>query len=197
MELIILSILGPIITIIVTTISLAYWLGKKFTQINMRFAMIDKRFEGVTEEFKNTYERLKEISKRFDKLEKRFFTLSEALTKASIETHSIFADFLSIKGLINDKESSFLKRRVKGIFEVYTSTLGKNPLTKEELEFILRAFSKSLNEITIEEMDRAYEIGKRLFSKDFDERGFILAVAAAYIRAYLRQKQYKEKEKYN
>lgn len=218
----IVSTLGPTITVIVATISLAYWLGRKFATINGKFKLIDERFEFINERFrqvdakfddvskrleliekrlelmnegfKSIDERFKSVDERFGKLEKKFTVFTEALTKASIEAHSVFADFMGIKGLVNSRESKFLKDRVKGIFMVYTSTIRANPLTKEELEFILKVFSKPLDEITIEEMNRAYEIGKRLYSKDFDERGFLLAVAAAYIRAYLRQKKYEEEK---
>jgi len=124
---------------------------------------------------------------------------SKTLTVAS-QKHTIVADFTSLKGLIAAEEAEFLRKRITGIFSVYTSYSKANPLTKEELEFILKTFSKPLDEITIEEMDRAYEIGWRLFVEDpeHDPRGFILAIAAAYIRAYLRQKQKREqKEKHN
>ncbi|RLF23863.1 MAG: hypothetical protein DRN15_04645 [Thermoprotei archaeon] len=241
--LILLSVLGPIITIIASVSSLAYWLGKKFAhidegfkqvderfkemdrrfeQIDRRFEQIDRRFEQIDERFRQVDRRFEQIDERFKRiderftalekrieslerrvggleervggLERRFGNFTQAITRASIEAHSVIADFLSIKDIVTSKEAEFLKKRIKGIFEVYTAAI-PNPLTKEELEFILKVFSKPLDEITIEEMDRAYEIGKRLFSEDFDERGFILAVGAAYIRAYLRSKKYKEERK--
>jgi len=41
------------------------------------------------------------------------------------------------------------------------SAVVSNPLTKEEIEFLRRVSSKSVDELTLEEAERISEIGKR------------------------------------
>jgi len=169
----ILSTLGIIVTIITSIAILAYWLGKKFSEIDERFKVIDKRFKLVDERFK-----VIERSMR-------------SLSSASSEAHRIIVDFLAIKGLIEKEEAKYLGDRVEAIFQV--STL--NPLTKEEFKFLKEFFSKDVDEVTIEEAERAYELGKRLFVEDFNDKGFLIAMAAAYIRGYLVSKKVRERKK--
>ena len=161
----------------------------------------DRRFSELREYTDKRFNELKEyVDGRFDRVDGEIERLRgyvgrvvDALSRASVEAYSVLIEYMGVKGLVEEKEAAFLKRRVAGVYTVY-KVVAHNPLSKEELEFILRTFNKPLNEITIEEMDKAYELGKRIFAEDLDERGFLLAIAAATIRAYLRSKQEKEGE---
>ena len=161
----------------------------------------DRRFSELREYTDKRFNELKEyVDGRFDRVDGEIERLRgyvgrvvDALSRASVEAYSVLIEYMGVKGLVEEKEAAFLKRRVAGVYTVY-KVVAHNPLSKEELEFIRRTFNKPLNEITIEEMDKAYELGKRIFAEDLDERGFLLAIAAATIRAYLRSKQEKEGE---
>ncbi|HDI74820.1 MAG TPA: hypothetical protein ENF55_02575 [Thermoprotei archaeon] len=122
------------------------------------------------------------------------------MSLASTEAHRVIVDFLALKGLIEKNEAEYLSERVRGIFEVFKSgflsegAFKLNPLSRKEIEFLKEFLSKNIDEITIEEAERAYEIGRRLFVKDLDERGFLLAMAATYIRGYLVSREVRKRK---
>jgi len=157
---------GIIITIITSVASLAYWLGRKFANIDAKFRSIDRRIEGIERALRG-------------------------LAFASSEGHKAIIDFLALKGLIERREAEYLSKRVESEFRLHAP----NPLTEEELkflkEFISRA-ARNVDEVTIEEAERAYELGLRMFTEDFDVKGFLAAIAATYVRGYLVSKEVKE-----
>jgi len=205
--------IATILSVFIGIGSLAYWLGKKFAkidekfakidkrfnQIEERFAQIDERFTRVDERFTGIDERLARIDERFAKIDERFNEvvnkidrLATVMFRAMTETHEIVIDFLGLKGLIDLREANYLKDRVRGTIEVYSATL--NPLTKEEIEFLRRLFSKEISKMTIEELNKAYELGIKILCQDYDYRGYTIAIGAAYIRAYLRQEKWKRQK---
>jgi len=75
---------GVIAAVVVSSVSLAYWLGKKFSKINYRFRLIDerfnqidKRFEEVEKGFGVVEERLEGVERRIVFLERRFNAFRE------------------------------------------------------------------------------------------------------------------------
>jgi hypothetical protein len=163
------NFIGTIITIIVSIVSLAYWLGRKFATIDARFKGIDERFESLEKAIRN-------------------------LAKAFIESHEIIVDFLALKGLLEKSEAEYLSRRIEGIFIVHESA---NPLTEEEWEFIRKYVSKAaknVDDVTIEEADRAYKLGVKLFTEDFEWKGYLLAMAAVYTRGYHISKEVRKRK---
>jgi hypothetical protein len=160
----------------VSIVSLAYWLGRKFATIDARFKGIDIKFKGIDE--------------RFESLEKAIRNLA----KAFIESHEIIVDFLALKGLLEKSEAEYLSRRIEGIFIVHESA---NPLTEEEWEFIRKYVSKAaknVDDVTIEEADRAYKLGVKLFTEDFEWKGYLLAMAAVYTRGYHISKEVRKRK---
>lgn len=176
------DILGTLVIVASSIASLAYWLGRKLSGFEARIRELEGRLDRLEERFEA----------RFGGLEREI----RGLALASSESHAVITDFLSLKGLIERGEAEYLRDRIAGVFRIYTAA--PNPLTREELEFIRRVFSKDVDEITIEEAERAREIGRRLFIEDWDERGFLLFIAASFIRGYhiskkVRERRLKEK----
>ncbi len=182
---IILSAITIIVSIIVSVAVLAYWLGRKFERIEGRFEQIDERFKRIEERFEG---RFKQIEGRFAGIERTL----RSLALASAEVQRMVLDFLSLKGLLERSESEYLMKRAEGLFRVYVTPL-IDPLSEEELKFVREFLSRDVDLVTIEEAERAYELGKRIFVEG-DERGFILAMAAAYARGYLVSREVRKRK---
>ena len=216
-----------------TIIGVAFWLGRKFSEIDMQFRMIDERFKMIDERFKQIDKRFEEIDKRFEQIDERFEQVNRrferierrlnkieeklkehdsrfdkiekefeyrlkrgigAVINLTAEVNEMMLEFLSTKHLVTREELDFLRRRAFGITEVITSLL--NPLTKKEWLFIRKVFSKDIDEMTIEELQQTYKLGKKLLLEDWDHRGYIIAIASKCIMLYLMRKQeIKAKEK--
>jgi len=186
------AVLGLAVTIVVQIAGLAYWLGRKFAAIEERFREIDRRFREVDRRFSEVNERFKGIEQRFEEINKRFEKLEQDLreeirrslsTVASTATamNSLVVDFLALKGLVTRDERDFLKRQLESM----ASAIAPNPITKEEVEFIKKVFSKPEEEITIEELDKALEILKRWFFETGKEEAYKMYLYAYMFRASL------------
>lgn len=126
-----------------------------------------------------------EIDARFGGIERGM----RALASASSESHRAV---MALKGLIEKGEAEYLGKRVESAFKLYVT----NPLTKEELKFLKEFVSKvarNADEVTIEEAEKAYELGSKLFIEDFEVKGFLAAMVATYARGYLVSKEVKKR----
>jgi len=187
MDEVMIAVLGLYVTIVAQIAVIAYWLGRKFARIEERFKEIDRRFSDVDKRFK-------EIDKRFEDLEqslrneiRRAFT---AVLTASMAMNSLIVDFLALKGLVTEKERDFLRSQLTSI----VSSTVINPLTKEEIEFLRKVFSKPESEITIEELDKVLEIAKRWFFETGEEKAYRLWLYTYMYRASLKYERLREKE---
>jgi len=167
---ILLTMLGNLITILISIASLAYWLGKKFTQIDERFRAIDERFKIIDERFKaiderfkavderfNTFERA--INGRFDAMERRISSIMEA-TRNQLE---FFTEFLGFRKVIEQRDVTF----VKG--ELYRLSSTHNPLTKEESIRLKELLDKE--KLSLQEADELREIARKLVREYGDKIG--------------------------
>ncbi|QOJ78765.1 hypothetical protein IG193_08455 [Infirmifilum lucidum] len=181
------GLLSVVATVVTSTVSLAYWLGRKFSEIDARFREVDSKFERLASEFDS---RFKEVDSRLESIERKIGSLS----KASSEAYRTVVDFLALKGLLERSEAEYLVKRVEGMFALLPRA---NPLTEEELKFVkefLARASRNVDEVTVDEAEKAYEIGVRLFADDGDWRGYMLAMAAAYVRGYLVSREVRRKK---
>jgi DNA repair exonuclease SbcCD ATPase subunit len=162
------TIIGTLVPVLLSLITLAYWLGGKFASIDERFARIDERFERIDERFKSIDKRFEEVNKRFEEVNRRFEEVKayidsriNRLAEANRAYQEFFIEYLSVKGLLRPLEASMLK----GEIERFTRLSTMNPLTREEWEKIRRYLEK--DELTLEE---ALEL-RRLARKVTDEYG--------------------------
>jgi hypothetical protein len=81
-------------------ISIAYWLGNKFTEINYRF---------------------KTLEKRFDELDNRISTKIERLANAFINYQEFFVEFLTREGIVKPIDKELLVREVKRVLRLATT----------------------------------------------------------------------------
>jgi DNA repair exonuclease SbcCD ATPase subunit len=165
---VLITIIGTLVPVLLSLITLAYWLGGKFASIDERFARIDERFERIDERFKSIDKRFEEVNKRFEEVNRRFEEVKayidsriNRLAEANRAYQEFFIEYLSVKGLLRPLEASMLK----GEIERFTRLSTMNPLTREEWEKIRRYLEK--DELTLEE---ALEL-RRLARKVTDEYG--------------------------
>ncbi len=180
------TLLGTVVTVLVSIASLAYWLGRKFTDIEARFKLMDERFglvdgrfkqidgrfEQIDKRFEQMDRRLEQIDKKFKELEQRIraeirrsFLLSAQLIRA---LHSSLIDFMTVKKVFTPEEREYLIREVGRIVEAHT--LKSNPLRPEEARFIKQVLKeikeKDPKEIDLRKLDKVMEIADRWFLED-------------------------------
>ncbi len=196
------AIIGLYITIIAQVAGIAYWLGRKFMEIDARFRDIDRRFKEIDKRFEEIDRRFEAIDKRFEVIDRRFGELEHSLREeirrmassvltASMGMNSLIVDFLALKGLITDREKDFLKGELGSIAKI----MMPNPLSKEEVEFIKGVLLKPEEEITIEELDKVIEIAKRWFIESGKEIAYKLWLYTYMYRAALYYERLSKKEK--
>jgi len=118
------TLLGTVTTVIASVASLAYWLGKKFTEIETRLKLIDERFRHVVERFSQIDKRFEQIDERFKELEQR---LRAEIRRSSLFSaqliralHSNLIDFMTLKKIFTPEEREYLIREAGRIIEAHT-----------------------------------------------------------------------------
>jgi len=205
---------SSIVTVVASIGSLAYWLGRKFTEIDerfkdidkrfeiidKRFEMIDKRFEQIDERFKQIDRRFEQINKRFEEMDGRFkemdkrFTSMEAkmtreirrLGALFITYQDFLIDFLSLEGVIRSDRADFLKAEARRLFKLaFTS------LTKEEWKRLAELLDK--DKYTPEEAEELLELAKKARDKYWDrEEAWRLYIFARIVYVETHYKKSKD-----
>ena len=158
--------IATILTILGSIGSLAYWLGRRFTEIEGRFRVIDEKFKQVDERF----------GIRFRELEKRIENLRISIMSATRSIQAFTFDFLSIKGLITRDERDFAIRQIDRIIEA--SFQITNPLKPEEVRFIKEVL-KEVKEKDPKDVDmRKVEQALRIIEKWSNEECSVEAFKA-------------------
>lgn len=158
--------IATILTILGSIGSLAYWLGRRFTEIEGRFRVIDEKFKQVDERFRI----------RFRELEKRIENLRISIMSATRSIQAFTFDFLSIKGLITRDERDFAIRQIDRIIEA--SFQITNPLKPEEVRFIKEVL-KEVKEKDPKDVDmRKVEQALRIIEKWSNEECSVEAFKA-------------------
>ena len=124
MELII-GLIGVILTIITSTVSLAYWLGRKFAQMDERFKYIDERFEQIDERFKRIDERFDQIDERFKRIDERFNYIDERFRHIDDRFNRIDERFKHIDERFEKLDERFdhLEEGIKALFMDFVHTV--------------------------------------------------------------------------
>lgn len=142
--------IATLITVVTSIAMLAYWLGKKFTEINGRFRSIDERFKSIDE--------------RFRRLELTVRSVIEFIRAL----HTNLIDFMSMKGILTREERDYLVKETERLSHAYLVKV--NPLKPEEARFILEVMKeikeKDPKEIDLSKLDKILEIADRWFWED-------------------------------
>lgn len=208
MDQLIIELLGTIVTVVVSITTLAYWLGRKFTEMDYRFREVNGRIDEVerrlnarieevnrgiiTEVDKRMEEvnkRIDEVNKRIDETNNRISRLANSVASAMENVQAFVLEYMGVKGLLTRDEVDFAVHEVSRII----GTIRANPITKEELEFIKSVFSKSVDDMTMEELDKVIEIAKRWFVEEGSEASIKILNAAIMVRAYKRGEEYRRR----
>jgi hypothetical protein len=135
-----------------TVIGVAYWLGKKFSEIDYRFRQIDERFKVIDARFE-------QIDKRFDDLKNYIDSRFERLATAFTNYQKFFIEFLTTEGVVEERYRDVLIKEARRTMRLAVA----NPLTKEEWTRLKELFEKSeKNELTLEEADEFLELARKV-----------------------------------
>ena len=189
------AILGSLLTILASLASLAYWLGRKFAQIDARFKAIDERFkavEGSVNALRREFdEKLGSLERRYDEklglLEERFNEKLSSLEKSFDEKLS------SLERRFDEKLSS-VERKVGSVaeaarnqLEFFTEFLGyRRVISWRDVTFVkgeLYRLSAAPNPLTKEEAARLKELldKEKLTLEEADE---LREIARKLVREY-------------
>lgn len=151
-------VVGFSLTIISMLGGSMYWLGRRLISIEDRIDYLEKRIET---------------------LERQLRSLADSIRSAVVSINSMLVEFLGIKGLLTKDEAELLRNETQRM----SSGIRVNPISKEEAEFIRSVFSKNLDDITVEELERVAEIAKRWW-EDGSEVAYRIFLNAWTIRTY-------------
>jgi len=157
---VLLTIIGTLVPVLISLLTLAYWLGVKFASIDERFKRIDERFKSIDERFNwidRRFEELKAyVDSKFNELKSYVDSRVGRLAEANRAYQEFFVEYLVVKGLLGSSEASMIKGESSRMFKLATV----NPITREEWEKARRYFEK--DELTLEEALEFREITRKI-----------------------------------
>jgi len=170
---------------------------KGLTEVRSRLANVESRLVGVesrvTEVEKGLADvrgRLAGVEGRLVEFEERFDSFADSVRGSVVSMNSLVVEFLGLKGLLSREEVGFLSREASRL----ALAIRPNPITEEEVEFLRRVFSKPVEEMTVEELEKAAEIAKRWWYREGKEEAYRLFLIAWTIRTYKLIQEPREKK---
>jgi len=138
--------LTSIASIIISISSLAYWLGKKFGEIDSRFREIDRRFIEIDKRFVELEERL---NRRIDEVGLMVRRLGDAF----IGYQEFFVRYLVSEGVLKSSAADMVLTEARNLVKLAVG----NPFTKEEWKRLKELLDKSEKEKSLP-LEEAYEL---------------------------------------
>jgi len=168
------TLIGSVGSVVTSIAVLAYWLGKKFAEIDSRFKEIEMRFQQIDERFKHIDERFKQIDERFKEIDRRFEELKSyvderfnwlksyvdsrinRVAEAFRSYQEFFVEYLTAQGILRPVEASMIKGEALRVMKMAVM----NPLTKEEWKRLKELLEK--DELTLEEALELRELARKV-----------------------------------
>lgn len=216
------TLIGSVTSIVTSIAVLAYWLGSKFKEIDMRFGQIDERFKQIDEKFEQIDERFRRIDERFGQIDERFRQIDERFQSidkrfAEVENElgSLGNEVRSLRNMILRLTEAFKSSQefmidflaYEGVLrreaaDVLKREVGRvlrivstqpNPLTREEVERLKQLIEK--DELTLEEAEELYEIANKLVYEYGTSETWKLLLYARFWIGYNLRKMREQREK--
>ena len=167
---------GTITTIVVSLVSLAYWLGRRFAEVDRRFAELERRVEAVERRLDAVERRLDALERRIEAVERRLDAVEgrlERIVSATRGQFEFFAEFLGYRGVLEARDVEFVKSEL--------ARLGPNPMSESELRRIRELVEKG--ELTLEEANELLSLARRFVDEHGDKPiAWKLLIYAAVMR---------------
>ncbi len=155
---------GVVITVVVSAVSTAYWLGGKFRGgIEDRLNELWRRLGGIEPELSGIKAELSDVEARLDRVEGKVSRLRRSILDFATtirNSQEFVIEMLTYEGTLRPEAASVIRGELGRLFESLVSRIGGNPLTKEELEEIRKYIQKE--ELTLEEAYRFKELAWKL-----------------------------------
>jgi len=162
----------------------------RLTGVEGRVVGLEGRLAEVEKGLTEVRSRLAGVEGRLVEFEERFDSFADAVRGSVVSMNSLVVEFLGLKGLLSREEVGFLSREASRL----ALAIRPNPITEEEVEFLRRVFTKPVEEMTVEELEKAAEIAKRWWYREGKEEAYRLFLIAWTIRTYKLIQEPKEKK---
>jgi len=166
-----------------TIVALAYWLGGKFREIDLKFANIEKRFEQIDERFTEVDRRFEAVEKRLDGVERELKRLDEKLDSrtselaerisgleamvgrklerladAFVSYQEFLASYFVSEGVLKPEAARVALVEARNLMRLAVS----NPFTREEWKRLADLLDKSeKEELSLEEAQELLELARK------------------------------------
>jgi hypothetical protein len=153
---------------LLSIMGLAYWLGRRFAQIDEKFARMDERFARIDERFRQIDGRFEQVDGRLGGLEASLKAYIDekfnSLRRSVKSVNEFMVDFLSYEGVLRKEASELLRREMSRVLSV-------NPIVDVLTEGERRRLKELLekDELTLEEADELYRIADKLVEEVGDK----------------------------
>ncbi|WP_054856725.1 hypothetical protein [Vulcanisaeta sp. JCM 16159] len=186
----VITIIAVVVSIASSTASLAYWLGRKFAEVESRFSHVDLRFSQVEDKFNSIEERFNNVEGRINGIENRINKIENRINEIESRINGVEGRIGSIEARIERLENAFTQfsevlitaLETKGIstwteaptLRDMVKTLLPVPRTKyytwEVYERLRQLLDKDPNEYTMVDIEQMNEIADLIEKEGFETK---------------------------
>ncbi|GAB6944296.1 hypothetical protein [Vulcanisaeta sp. JCM 14467] len=203
----IVSIITTVISVVASVASLAYWLGRRFAEIEFRFTELENRFNSIEDRLSKLEERVSELENRISRLENRLGKLEERvdgiegrlarLENAFVQFSDVLIATFESKNMLTQTEAMTLRGLVRALMPI--------PRTKyytwKVYERLKQLLDKDPNDYTMADIEELFQIAdliekegmetnrKELLEYAWKLRYYAMVARAVFIYPKLRQQQ--------
>ena len=200
----IVSIITTVISVVASVASLAYWLGRRFAEIEFRFTELENRFNSrfnsIEDRLSKLEERVSELEIRVSKLEDRVGSIEGRLARlenAFVQFSDVLIATFESKNMLTQTEAMTLRGLVRALMPI--------PRTKyytwEVYERLKQLLDKDPNDYTMADIEELFQIAdliekegmetnrKELLEYAWKLRYYAMVARAVFIYPKLRQQQ--------
>jgi len=154
------TLIGSVGSVVTSVAVLAYWLGKKFSEIDSKFREIESRFQQIDERFKEIDRRFEDlksyVDERFNWLKSYVDSRINRIAEAFRSYQEFFVEYPAAQGILRPAEASMIKGEALRVMKMAVM----NPLTKEEWKRLKELLEK--DELTLEEALELRELARKV-----------------------------------
>ena len=174
----VLSILTPVL---ISIISLVYWLGGRFTLIDERFRSIDDKFKSINEMLRDVDDKFKSVDDRFSKIDERLNMIDSRINEMNMRLmrvegkimrlRDVFLQYNEILLSVFEAKNILSKSEIlalKGVLSSLKPYSASKYYTKDVAKRLDELLAKDPEELTLSDLEELRKIADLIWREGYE-----------------------------
>lgn len=174
----VLSILTPVL---ISIISLIYWLGGRFTLIDERFKSIYDKFKSINERLRDVDDKLKSVDDRFSKIDERLNMIDSRINEMNMRLMRVEGEIMRLRDVflqyneillsVFEAKNILSKSEIlalKGVLSSLKPNSASKYYTKDVAKRLDELLAKDPEELTLSDLEELRKIADLIWREGYE-----------------------------